>query len=155
MRRAPGRSRRGRYRSFVAAITMPATTKTTIAAWVQSQNGDMPQSLRSAARAGGRLGAMPAPHSELGAGVADLGRRLDRLRDEADGLAGVLERLERAVAPGATATGDDPARAALRRDAVGLAVRGASRAQAAAALRGPGVEAVLDDVFGPGATPRA
>lgn len=98
---------------------------------------------------------MAAPHSELAAGVADLGRRLERLRREADTLAVVLERLERAAATRDGGAPRKPGRDALRRAAVDLAVRGASRAEAAAALRGPGVEAVLDDVFGEPATPRA
>ena len=117
------------------AITIPARTKTTIAACVQIQNGDM-QSTIVAARIA-PVDRLETIVEAVAARAEEAARRLAELARRVDG------HEPAPPAPGP----DDPVRLA----AIELAVSGADRAEAAAQLRRRFPDAdlapVLADVF--------
>ena len=127
------------------AITIPASTQTTMAACVQIQNGVM------AGHDNGPMQqpAVPDPAARLETVVEAVAARAEQARDRLDELAARLDELEGAPpAPGDAAI--DPADP-VRLAAIELAVGGADRAQAAAHLSehfpGADLTAALDDVF--------
>jgi len=116
------------------AITIPARTKTTIAACVQIQNGDM-QSTIVAARIA-PVDRLETIVEAVAARAEEAARRLEELTARLDGHA-----------PARAPEPDDPVRLAT----IELALAGADRAQAAAQLRRRFPDAdlapVLADVF--------
>ena len=119
------------------AITIPASTQTTMAACVQIQNGDMQPTIVGAGCA--RIAAMDR-----------LETIIEAVATRAEEAAQRLEELSRRV-DGDTHTRPDPADP-VRLAAIELAVAGHSRDQALARLRArfPGTDLgpVLDDVYG-------
>jgi hypothetical protein len=139
----PGRPRSA-YSRRDSAMTIPATTKTTIAVCVHNQKGD---TLEILGRPSPEAIALSGRIAALVAGVAELRARLDALRAEAAQVEDLLTRLERSL--GARR---DQAAAAARRRAVELALAGRGRADVARALEAElevaDAAAILDDVFG-------
>ena len=118
------------------AITIPASTKTTIAACIQIQNGDM-QSTIVAARIA-PVDRLETIVEAVAARAEEAARRLEELTARLDG---------HAPAPPPPGPGDP-----VRLAAIELAVSGADRTEAAAQLRrrfpAADLEPALDDVFG-------
>jgi len=119
------------------AITIPARTKTTIAACVQIQNGDMQSTI---------VAARIAPVDRLETIVEAVAARAEEAARRLEELARRVDGHEPAAPP--PPGPDDPVRLA----AIELAVSGADRAGAAAQLRRRFPDAdlapVLADVFG-------